>query len=168
MQIFIPGNVPSSKNSKVKCASGIFHSQAVRKYLQTIGIANYSVTKQTVADYKTRPNLFEQIVAPVREKIRASHPPLPLIVGLYFVRSTHRKFDWINISQIICDLLVAHKVIPDDSMDIFVPLPVMRGSRWYHVDKDKPGCVLRFGYRERGGDEEANVYLLQAGKGRDA
>ena len=150
MQIFIPGNVPSSKNSKIKCSRGIFHSAAVRKYLQEIGVAKYSVHKRTVENYKTRPNLFEAAVAPVKEKLLAIGVlPIPLVVGLYFIRSTKRKFDWINIAQIICDLLVAHRVIPDDSMDVFVPVPISRDGRWYHVDKKNAGGILNFWVEEK-------------------
>lgn len=158
MQVFIPGNVPSSKNSKAKCSRGIFHSKAVSKYLQTIGVAKYSVRHRTVENYKTRPNLFEQAVAPVRARLAFINPPPPLIVGLYFVRKTKGKFDWINISQIICDLLVAHKVTPDDSMDVFVPVPVMRDGLWYHVNKNDPGCVLDFWVQvERGINETTKM-----------
>ena len=145
MEIFIPGNVPSSKNSKVKCSRGIFHSPAVRHYLQKIGVSKYSVTRRTVENYKTRPNLFEAAVLPVKEKM-LSHAvlPIPLIVGMYFIRDSKRNFDWLNIAQITCDLLVAHQVIPDDSMNVFVPFPILRDGRWYHIDKTKPGCILSF------------------------
>ena len=145
MRIFIPGNVPSSKNSKAKCSNGIFHSAAVRHYLQKIGVAKYSVHKRTVENYKTRPNRFEAAIGPVKEELLSIGVlPVPLIVGMYFVRSTEGKFDWINIAQIICDLLVAHRVIPDDSMDVFVPVPIKRDGCWYHVDKKSPGCILDF------------------------
>ena len=40
--IFIPGNTPSLKNSKVKTARGIFSSTTVKKYLRNLGIQNYS------------------------------------------------------------------------------------------------------------------------------
>ena len=140
MEIFIPGNVPSLRNSKVKCSRGIFHSTAVRRYLQGVGIAKYS--KRTVTGYINRPNYFWQAVLPVRDLL--VDKPLPHIVGLYFVRKTKAQFDWLNIAQIVCDLLVAHRVIEDDSIKFLIPSPYQIKGRWYHVDKDKPGCTLSF------------------------
>lgn len=43
---FIPGNVPSLKNSKVKTNKGIFPSKTVSKYLKSFGIISYSSEKK--------------------------------------------------------------------------------------------------------------------------
>ncbi len=59
--IFIPGNVPSLKNSKIKTARGIFPSKTVMKYLRSLGIQKYSVSKKEVIGFKTRDNLFENL-----------------------------------------------------------------------------------------------------------
>jgi hypothetical protein len=55
--IFIKGNVPSLKNSKIK---GIYHPKTVTKYLRSLNIQGYSASKKTVKEYKdpNRPNLF--------------------------------------------------------------------------------------------------------------
>ena len=57
---FIPGNVPSLKNSKVKTSRGIFPSKTVVKYLRDIGVLRYSVRDKEVQEYKTKPNTFRE------------------------------------------------------------------------------------------------------------
>lgn len=140
--IFIPFNTPSLKNSKVATSKGVFPSKTVRKYLQNLGIAKYSCSKGTHVNYKTRPNLFEQAVEPMKETLSLRKPPHE--IGLFFIRDSKRKFDWINAVQIICDLLTAHSVIADDDMDNLIPIPINIAGSWYTVDKERPGCIIYF------------------------
>jgi len=143
MRIFIPGNVPSLKNSKISVqGKGVFMSKTVRKYLQSLGVKKYSVSKGTVENYKTRPNLFEEAVAPMRNYLVSLYPPY--LIGLHFIRGTRHRFDWMNAGAIICDLLVAHQVIIDDDMDNLIPSPYLLGGAWYSYDKEKPGCILDY------------------------
>lgn len=143
MKIFIPFNVPSSKNSKVATARGVFMSKTVRKYLQALGIKRFSVSKKTVEVYKKagRPNLFELAVAPMREYLRDKDPPH--VLGFHFIRGTKHKFDLINVQQIICDLLVAHGVIEDDCADFLIPESFKINGKWYTYDKENPGVVIQ-------------------------
>lgn len=136
--IFIKGNVPSSKNSKVATSRGVFHSKAVRKYLQQIGVKNYSVRRHEVDEYKKRCNSFREAVGAYFDQIT-----YPCMLGLHFVRSTKRQFDFHNISQIVLDLLVAHSFIEDDSMTYLIPFPFQIDGRWFTVDKDNPGVYLK-------------------------
>lgn len=140
--IFIPGNVPSLKNSRICTKKGSFPSKTVSKYLQRLGVAKYSCSKGTYENYKTRPNLFEKAVGPMREIL--AKRKAPHVIGLFFIRNSRRKFDWINAAQIICDLLTAHGVIHDDDMDNLIPMPIQIAGSWYAVDKDQPGCIVYF------------------------
>lgn len=140
--IFIPFNTPSLKNSKVYTAKGVFPSPSVRKYLQKIGVKKYSACRGTFENYKTRPNLFEKAVEPMKEVLTRSMPPYE--VGLFFIRDSKRKFDWMNAAHIICDLLTAHGVIKDDNMDILIPTPIQIAGTWYTIDRDQPGCIIYF------------------------
>lgn len=142
MRIFIPENTPSSKNSKVMTKRGIFHSKAVRKYLQKLGVKNYSVSKKTVECYKKRPNLFEKAVVPMRQYLKDKTPPH--LIKFYFIRNSKRKFDGINAMAIICDLLVAHNVIFDDDMDNLIPSFNFINDKWYDTDKENAGVLLDF------------------------
>ena len=142
--IFIKGNVPSSKNSKVKTATGIFNSKTVSKYLQSIGVKSYS-SKNGVTDYKTRPNLFRQAVQGMRIKT-----DYPIILGMHFVRDSRRRFDFNNASQIICDLLVAHRFIDDDDCQHLYAVPLwFEIGGFYSVDKKAPGVWLEVLDRDR-------------------
>jgi len=141
-KIFITGNTPSLKNSKVATAKGVFMSKTVRKYLQKLGVKSYSVSKKTFENYKTRPNLFELAVAPMRNELQNKIPPH--VIGLHFVRGTRQKADWVNLAQIVCDLLVAHGVVFDDDMDYLIPTPYEIDGRWYGYDKDNPGVIIDY------------------------
>lgn len=137
--VFINGSIPSSKNSKVATARGVFHSKTVSKFLREMGIQHYSVSKKEVTYYKTRPCLF-----PVSElKELFSNSVYPVEVGLHFVRNNKTKFDFHNISQIVFDLMVAFDIIPDDNMDYVIPYALKLEDKYYSVDKNRPGVWIR-------------------------
>jgi len=140
--IFIPFNTPSLKNSKMYTKHGVFPSPAVKKYLQKLGVAKYSCSKGTHVNYKTRPNLFEKAVEPMKEVLAKREAPHS--IWLFFIRDSKRKFDFINAAQIICDLLTAHGVIEDDNMDCLIPMPIQVVGSWYTIDKDRPGVIIYF------------------------
>ena len=140
--VFVPFNTPSLKNSKVYTAKGVFPSPSVKKYLQKIGVKKYSVHKGTFENYKTRPNLFEKAVGPMKGFLPTRKTPYE--ISLFFIRNSKRKFDWINAAQIICDLLTAHGVIQDDNMDYLIPMPIQVAGSWYTVDTERPGCIIYF------------------------
>jgi Holliday junction resolvase RusA-like endonuclease len=135
-RIFIPLNVPSSKNSKVASKKGVFHSPTVRHYLQKLGVKKYH--KNEYENYKTRPNLFEQAIKPLRDQSL----DIPCKMSFHFIRDSRRKFDFVNAVQIVCDLLVAHQVIEDDNMDYLIPMPLSVDGRWYSVDKEGAGVII--------------------------
>lgn len=136
--VFIPGSVPSSKNSKVATKTGLFHSKSVGKYLRSLGIMSYSVSKRMVTGYKTIPSTYpiEDLTDLFKDSVS------PVKVGLHFVRKDKKQFDFHNISQIIFDLMVAHGIIDDDNMDCVLPFPYQINDRWYSVDKENPGVYV--------------------------
>ena len=136
--LFIKGSVPSSKNSKVATKTGVFHSKTVGKYLRSMGIQHYSSGRKEVTTYKTIPLIF-----PVNElKELFKDVKYPCEVGLHFVRETKAKFDFINIAQILMDLLVAFEIIPDDNMDYIIPMAYKIDDQYYTVDKNNPGVYV--------------------------
>jgi len=139
-EFFIPGNVPSLKNSKIKTKRGIFPSKTVVKYLQEMGIKSYSVRDKQVEDYKTRPNKFREHLRKF-PKLHEKHYPIE--VGFHFIRRTAADFDFNNATQIIQDLLVAHDYITDDSMRFFIPYVLKVDGRNYSLDKENPGVILK-------------------------
>ena len=139
--IFIPGNVPSSKNSRINTAKGSFASKTVKSYLNSLGIQSYSSSKNLVKGYVNKPNLIENL----REDFlkQTSGKELPLEIGFHFVRDSKRKFDFHNIVQVILDLMTAHNIIIDDNMDCVVPFALKIESKFYSVNKEKCGVWIK-------------------------
>lgn len=138
--IFIPFNVPSLKNSKIKTSRGIFASATVKKYLQKLGIQRYSSSKKEVKGYVKKDNLFESFRKDFEEGFKDKETPFK--VGFHFVRDSKRDFDFNNATQIIQDLLVAHDMIEDDCSRLFLPFPIEINDRYYSIDKENPGVYL--------------------------
>jgi hypothetical protein len=135
--IFIPGNVPSLKNGK---PNGIYHSKPVTKYLRSLNIQTYSASKGIVKGYKdpNRPDLFIEYIGDYFKNIK-----YPLLLGMHFVRNSHRVADFQNLVHIVADLLVAHHYIKDDNMHYFFPVPFKINGRWFSINKDNPGVWLK-------------------------
>lgn len=148
--MWVPGNVPSLKNSKVKTSKGIFSSPTVNKYLRSIGIQGYSSSKKTVKGYKdpSRKNLFE-MQRPIFDAM-LSGKEYPLVIGIHQIRNSKRAFDFSNSVEIIQDLLVAHDFIEDDNVRFMFPMPMtidgklgIKDRNYYSVDKEDPGFFLK-------------------------
>ena len=139
IELFIPGNVPSLKNSKIKTSRGVFPSKTVTKYLRSLGIQSYSSRKKEVKEYKdiNRPNIFKEVFSGI------SITNYPCIFHFHFIRKSRHKFDFINACQIVADLMVAHDIIEDDNMDYFIPFPLLINDSWYSYNKEKPGVIIR-------------------------
>lgn len=119
IEFFLEGNAPSLKNSKVKTRWGLIPSKTVRRYLKE-------------KEYQYKDDEFREKFAEALEG-----KEFPIKLHMYFVRDSRRRFDLINVAQIILDLLVKHGHLPDDNADIVVP--VFDG---YCVDKVNTGVKL--------------------------
>jgi hypothetical protein len=151
--IFIPGNVPSLKNSKVKTSRGIFSSKTVNKYIRALGIQSFSSSKKIVKGYvdPNKPNLFEAL-RPQFEAMKKGKSD-PLVIGYHQVRNSKRLFDFSNSVEIIQDLMTAHGFIEDDNVKYIIPVPMNRkgelpnihnlNDEWYSVDKENPGVYIK-------------------------
>jgi hypothetical protein len=125
--IFIPGNVASSKNSKQWTGKYLVDGKVAQKY--RIDTAWY---------WKLNKGEFHRMLEG-KDK--------PYKVGFFFVRDSRRKFDFVNMVQICQDLMVANQWLLDDNCNEMLPFPVpeldpLYGTRWYAVDKDKPGVYI--------------------------
>ena len=144
--VFIKGNIPSSKNSKVATSRGVFHSKTVAKWLREQGIQHYSVSKKEVQLYKTKPCIFP--VNELKELIASNfcradnYKEEPIKLGIHFVRASRARFDFNNICQIVMDLMVSFDILEDDNMDCVLPFPMQIDNKWYSVNKDNPGCWI--------------------------
>ena len=139
--IFIPGNVPSSKNSRINTKHGSFASKTVKTYLNSLGIQSYSSSKKLVKGYVNKPNLIDNL----REDFlkQTSGKQLPLEIGFHFIRDSRRKFDFHNIVQVVLDLLTAHDIIIDDNMDCVIPFALKIDGKFYNVNKENCGVWIK-------------------------
>jgi len=124
---FIPGNVPSLKNSKriffpYKKGGGrgsrpvIMPSKTHEKY------ANY-----TNVWWMAKGSQFRKACLGLEN---------PLRIAFYFIRDSQRQFDYLNAVQTLEDLMVQHRWIEDDSCKYMIPY-----IAGHHVDKKNP-CAL--------------------------
>lgn len=152
--VFIPGNIPSLKNSKVKTSRGIFHSPTVSRFIRSLGIQHFNSRKKEVKGYKDplRPNKFEAL-RPAFEAMKHGKND-PIIIGYHQVRNSKRLFDFSNSVELIQDLMTAHDFIEDDNVKYVFPVPMSIDGRLiseldprafplYSVDKENPGVWIK-------------------------
>lgn len=117
---FIPGEVPSSKNSKRWTGKILISSEATLSYKSKRGAAHY---------YDQLSDNFTEACAPLSR---------PIKVEFYFKRKTKRRFDYANIVQIVQDMMVQHYWIADDNCNELIP--VFAG---HEHNKKEPGVRIR-------------------------
>ena len=115
--IFIPGNVPSSKNSRVWTGRFLVSSKSTSKYI-----------KASAPDWVKYQKRFLKMIEG-KEK--------PYKIGFYFIRDSKRKFDLINAAQMPCDLMTKNGWIEDDNADEIIP--VFLG---YEVNRETAGVII--------------------------
>ena len=152
--IFIPGNIPSLKNSKVATKQGIFSSPTVTKFLRSVGIQSFNSRKKFVKGYvdPSRPNEIEKLRSEFQKMLVGKGKPI--FIGYHQVRNSKSFFDFSNSVEIVQDLFTAHDFIDDDDVSNVFPIPMtfdgelpteenVRTEKFYSVDKEKPGVYIK-------------------------
>ena len=116
-KIFIPGNVPSSKNGKRWTGRRLIHSKATMRYI-----------RESKPYYLKEKRKFRKLIKG-EEK--------PLEIRFLFVRGSKHKFDYINPAQTVQDLMVQHGWIDDDNCQEMKPVFLD-----YKYNKEKPGVFI--------------------------
>lgn len=120
--IFIPGNVPSSKNSRINFTAKDKFGQEIVKYngkkltlsLPAKNVQNYK--KTAGSHFLTNKTKFLQLI---------KGKGFPLFIGFRFIWKDHRRRDFANSVQIVQDMMVKYGWIPDDSEDYILPVPLI-------------------------------------------
>jgi len=103
MKIFtIPGNTPSSKNSRVYTGKHFIASKATREWVK-----------------KTQDAFIEQRKEFTDELKGLSKP---YRITFKFYRGSKHKFDYLNPAQTIQDAMVRHHWLDDDNCDEIIPV----------------------------------------------
>lgn len=124
-RIFIPGNVPSSKNSKQWTGKFLVWSKSAQKYV-----------KDTAPKWKAFATMF---------KLSAEGIELPLYVEFEYHRKSKHQFDYVNPTQTILDLMKKFGWIEDDNADIIIPV-----FKPYVYDKENPGVYITIINKDEG------------------
>lgn len=117
-EVWIPGNVPSSKNSRVWTGKYFIASKSVMKW-----------RRETQEDWEEHREYFIDATTKLG---------LPTFVHMTFVRKSKHKFDYNNPCQTIMDEMTLRGWIQDDNADLVVPV-----FGKYKYDKNNPGVIIR-------------------------
>lgn len=121
--LFIPGAVPSSKNSRIMTRSGLFiASKQTQKY-----------RKASAAYWLMHKPAFKAALASMTK---------PIIIGMHFVRASRHKWDFINPAQTIQDEMTKAGWIDDDNVEEILPVPLYVDGRPWSYDKTNPGVYI--------------------------
>jgi len=122
--IFIPGEVPSSKNSKQWTGTHLVSSKTTQTYI-----------RNTAKDYEKYAESFIQATNSL---------PKPLKISFLFVRGSKRRFDYINPLQTVQDLMVKH-----GWLKMIIPMYYYQYYYYTNTKKKVPGytyqSLIRFG-----------------------
>jgi len=160
--IFIRGNLSSSKNSKEIMQMFTGKSECCNaEYDRKTKICSkcHNITKSGKRPVLHNSKVVQEYIEtnsqqyidnrPLFLELSKNHQK-PLFVGFYIIRDSARRYDFINCMQLICDLMVKHSWIGDDSTEFIIP--IFLGN---HKDQAKAGviiCILN--------SEKYNNYLL--------
>lgn len=120
---FIPGAVPSSKNSRILTRGGLFiASKATQKY-----------RKLTAAYWLMhKPEFKAQLIGKTK----------PIVIGFHFVRASKHRWDFINPAQTIQDEMTKAGWIEDDNVEEILPVPLYINGSYWSYDKSNPGVYI--------------------------
>lgn len=117
--IFVPGDVPSSKNSKVWTGKFLVSSKTATRYKNiTKGIWDNPILRDKFLDS------LKEVTKPYR-------------LSFKFIRGTRRIFDYVNMTQMPLDLMVAFGWLEDDNANEVKP-----EYEQYEFNKTSPGVII--------------------------
>lgn len=138
--IFIPGEVPSSKNSKeigfiylpTGSISTIYHLKNGVHRPVRLNLNSSNATRRYIKEHN-----IDYVANKVKFNRLISGYQAPYRICFKFIRGTHRKFDYINAAQIVQDLMVKNGWIDDDDCVNVRPYFLE-----YEVNKNNPGVLI--------------------------
>ena len=123
--IFIPGNVPSLKNSKQ-----IFVNKKTGKSFITSSALYKKYVKESDIHWRIFKPAFLKMI---------EGKSLPYTIQFFFIRDKHKAFDYVNISQGPLDLMQAHGWLENDDNRNVIP----DFSCGYGYDPKLAGTIIK-------------------------
>jgi Holliday junction resolvase RusA-like endonuclease len=122
---FIPGHVPSSKNSRIFNVSmkRSFKSKSSTKYI-----------KESKPHWEEIKEDFLKII---------SEKSTPYLIGFHFVRKTRAKYDWVNPLQTVQDIMTELGLLEDDNVEVLIPFPLKIKGSFSSQDSKNPGVFIK-------------------------
>jgi len=105
--IFIKGNVPSLKNSKQ-----LFKNKKTGKTFITSSDLCKKYVRETDIHYRLFKSRFHEMLKGKNK---------PYSIQMFFIRDQHKAFDYINVSQIVFDIMQVHGWIENDDNRNVIP-----------------------------------------------
>lgn len=128
MKIFIPGHVPSLKNSKKVFMIPIKNMPGKKRPMLVPSDAHKRYVKATQAHWLSHRDAFTSETRGMQK---------PLIINFKFIMGTRRKFDYTSPLDTVQDLMVDNGWIPDDNADEILPVLIK-----YEYNKEDPGVWI--------------------------
>ncbi len=123
MLLFIPGNVPSSKNGRITLKTGISLPSAATTLWRKNTRTYWSLLRKTFVE-------------------QCQGKTDPLILGIHFIRKTRHTWDFINPTETIQDEMSKHGWITDDNVEFVFPVPMLVDNKLWSYDPKAPGVLL--------------------------
>lgn len=123
IEIFIPENTPSSKNSRIWTGRFSVASKSTKKW--RIDTQEY----------------WEKFAKEFREEF--DKKPKPTLVGFHFIRKSKHRWDFCNICQAPLDEMVKYGWIEDDNSSIILPVPLKIENKYWDYNKNNPGFIIK-------------------------
>jgi hypothetical protein len=134
-RVWIPGNIPSLKNSKQIVSIPIMGSKKCGACGHLKASPRLVPSKLHKTYEKASANWWK---AATSEWLRHAEPlPRPLRIGFQFYRDSHRRFDYTNSLDTVQDLMVSNKWIEDDCAEVMLPIVIP-----YAYSKENPGVWI--------------------------
>lgn len=142
-QLFIPGDVPSLKNSKQiywKTTSEKSKSRVV-SYMGKRRVSPFITSSKLVKAYEKLSGPYYDLLRPKFLEI-VKDLPLPYKIEFVPAFSRNKNMDFNNFNHLITDMMKKHGWINDDDIHHILPFPKMEPPHFI-VDKNSPGVYIR-------------------------
>lgn len=130
--IFIPGNVPSSKNNR-----GLMRVAKVVKQTPMM-VSGSLMPSQLVTKYKQETKRYWEAYRSEFIKMLADKQP-PYTISFFFIRGRNNSWDYANIVQIPQDLMQEYEWISNDDAKTMIP----DFSEGFAIDYKRPGVIIK-------------------------